>query len=112
MWSYENKGLIGLPFGALIGEADEAVPGAWLKRYLNGGANVGIRTELVGRRGDGMPFPVEMRVSETLSGEKRIYTACARAISDPQPAAGRLRRLSNVSQESLTGSPIPELYVY
>src|SRR5262249_19242438 len=109
MWGYENNGMIGLPIGALMGDTDEAVPGTWLKNYLNSGANIGIRTELVARQYDGSPFPMEMRISETLTGDKRIYTACVRDISDRKRAEGRLRLLSSVAQESLSGILIMDL---
>src|SRR5262249_53534284 len=82
MWAYENAGLIGLSVGTLMGDGDEAIPGTWLKHYLKGGANIGVRTELVGRKGDGSAFPVEMQISETRSGDGRLFTACARDISD------------------------------
>src|SRR5262249_12000272 len=66
-------------------------------------------TELVGRKGDGSPFPVEMQISETRSGEGRLFTACARDISDRKRAEGRLRLLSSVAQESLSGILILDL---
>jgi PAS domain S-box-containing protein len=71
------------------GEHDE-----YLRRYLRTGERriIGIGREVVGRRKNGSEFPLELSVSETRVGDRRIFTGIVRDISERRRAEEELRR--------------------
>jgi signal transduction histidine kinase/DNA-binding response OmpR family regulator/HAMP domain-containing protein len=50
--------------------------------------------EVVGRRRNGQPFPVEMSVSEVVLGDRLVYTAIMRDITDRKQAESQIQRMT------------------
>src|SRR5207248_3569214 len=50
--------------------------------------------EVVGRRRTGQPFPVEMSVSEVVLGDRLVYTAILRDITDRKQAEAQIQRMT------------------
>ena len=50
--------------------------------------------EVVGRRRTGQPFPVEMSVSEVVLGDRLVYTAIMRDITDRKQAEAQIQRMT------------------
>ncbi len=104
IWGYTREWLIGRDMGLLMGGDFEIGPGEWLPHYLKKrGDETGQRTEGMGCRKDGTQFPLEMSISEVRKGDGKLYTACVRDITDRRQAESRLRLLSSVAQESMSG---------
>jgi PAS domain S-box-containing protein len=66
----------------------------WIDGELPDGADriVGTRREVVGRRGDGALFPMELTLSAMRSGEQRLYLAIVRDITARKRTEAALRR--------------------
>jgi PAS domain S-box-containing protein len=56
----------------------------YLHNYVTTGTKkiIGIGREVIGRRKDGSEFPMDLAVSETLLGDRRIFTGIVRDISE------------------------------
>ncbi len=67
-------------------------------------ALVGVGREVVGRRWDGTRFPIELSVSETVLGDRRIFTAIVRDITERRAADAELRRSRELLARVLDGS--------
>ncbi len=65
----------------------------YLERYLAGGPAriLGSRREVRGQRRDGTPFPVELAVSESHLGARRLFTGVVRDLSEKRRAEQALR---------------------
>ena len=50
--------------------------------------------ELVGRRRNGQPFPIEMSVSEVVLGDRLVYTAIMRDITERKQAEAQIQRMT------------------
>ena len=50
--------------------------------------------EVVGRRRNGQPFPLEMSVSEVVLGDRLVYTAIMRDITDRKQAKAQIQRMT------------------
>jgi signal transduction histidine kinase/DNA-binding response OmpR family regulator len=50
--------------------------------------------EVVGRRRNGQPFPLEMSVSEVVLGDRLVYTAIMRDITDRKQAEAQIQRMT------------------
>ena len=50
--------------------------------------------EVVGRRRSGQTFPVEMSVSEVVLGDRLVYTAIMRDITDRKQAEAQIHRMT------------------
>ena len=64
---------------------------------------VGARREVVGRRWDGSRFPMDLSVTETVLGDRRIYTGIARDVSERRAADAELRLLSHAMGNAVEG---------
>jgi PAS domain S-box-containing protein len=66
---------------------------AYLDNYHRTGEKkiIGIGREVTGRRKDGTVFPLDLAVSETVLGDRRIFTGIVRDISEQKQAEGALR---------------------
>jgi PAS domain S-box-containing protein len=51
---------------------------------------VGRRVELEGRRADGLVFPMEVTIAETLVAQRRLFVACMRDLTESRSAAAEL----------------------
>ena len=73
----------------------------YLNNYLKTGVKkiIGIGREVVGRRRDGQSFPIELSVSETMVGTRRIFTGIVRDISD-RKRQEQLRRDRDLAEQA------------
>jgi len=82
----------------------------YLNNYLTTGTKkvIGIGREVIGRRKDGSQFPIDLAVSETLLGDRRIFTGIVRDISERNRVGRELamakERLQLALQASLMGT--------
>lgn len=69
----------------------------YIARYLQTGEAhaIGKTRELQGRRKDGMPFPMEISVTEVKSGGTHIFTAVLRDIGEQKLALQRIEQLAH-----------------
>lgn len=78
----------------------------YMRNYQRTGIKkiIGIGREATGQRKDGSLFPVEVAVSETALGERRIYTGIVRDISERKAAEAKLesahRKLLDASRHA------------
>jgi PAS domain S-box-containing protein len=65
----------------------------YLSNYRNTGIKkiIGIGREVIGLRKDGSQFPMDLAVSETLLGDRRIFTGIVREITERKQAEAGLR---------------------
>jgi hypothetical protein len=80
MFRYQSEAILGLPFSVLLPEPYRTNGVEYLARYARAGHSriVGRGRQLVGLRGDGTTFPLELAVSEfTLDGQ-RYFTGVVR----------------------------------
>jgi PAS domain S-box-containing protein len=68
----------------------------YLHNYISTGAKkiIGIGREVIGLRKDGSQFPMDLAVSETWLGQRRVFTGTVRDISDRKRAAEEIRQLN------------------
>lgn len=66
----------------------------YLRNYLGTGVKkiIGIGREVTGRRKDGGEFPMDLAVSETILGDRRIFTGIVRDASERKRAEDALAR--------------------
>jgi len=84
IWGFERDELIGKKLQMLIAERHREILAAGLKRDLKAGAFPALeqRLEIEGLREDGSVFPLEIQISETRIGERLLFTAALRDISE------------------------------
>jgi PAS domain S-box-containing protein len=63
----------------------------------------GIGREVVGLRKDGSTFPMDLSVSETLLGDRRIYTGIVRDITARKAADAEVRLLGQAMENAVEG---------
>jgi diguanylate cyclase (GGDEF)-like protein/PAS domain S-box-containing protein len=82
----------------------------YLLRYLLTGVAhaIGKTRELQGRRKDGMPFPLELSITEIKYGGEHIFAAVLRDISEQKLAQARIEHLAHF--DSLTHLPNRSLF--
>lgn len=77
---------------------------SYLNNYLGTGMKkiIGIGREVIGRRKDGTMFPMDLAVSETHLGDRRIFTGIVREISDRKRAeAGMARQAEELARSNV-----------
>lgn len=84
IWGYAQSELIGQKLTLLMPEKHRAGHGAGMKRYLTTGVAhvLGKRLELEGQRRDGVIFPMELHIAETKVGDRLLFTAAVRDITE------------------------------
>ncbi len=84
IWGYAESDLIGVSLAMLMPERYRAAHQAGLARYLaTGEAHVlGRRFELEGERRNGAIFPLELHITETRVGDRLLFTAAVRDVSE------------------------------
>lgn len=72
----------------LMPEPDKGKHDGYLKNYLRTGEAkiIGIGREVIGRRKDGLVFPMDLSVSEMFIGKKRLFIAVVRDITQRKQA--------------------------
>jgi PAS domain S-box-containing protein len=84
MFGYAQEDIVGQNVGVLMHSPDQPNHDVDLANYLRTGQakNIGIGREMVGQRKSGSVFPMELSVSEVRHGERRLFTALIRDISE------------------------------
>jgi two-component system sensor kinase FixL len=93
MFGYPVDQLIGRNVSMLIPPGDREHHDGYLERYLATGEKriIGVGRVATGRRADGSTFPLEIVIGELRLGERRVFTAFARDITEKQNAERRLQ---------------------
>lgn len=88
LFGYRADELIGRNVSMLMPEPDHSRHDEYLRRYLRTGERriIGIGREVVGLRKNGTLFPMDLAVSETVVGDRRIFTGIIRDITDRKRA--------------------------
>jgi two-component system CheB/CheR fusion protein len=84
MFGYAPEEVVGRNVSLLMHSPDQKNYDADLANYLRTGQarNIGIGREMEGQRKDGALFPMELSVSEVRLGDRRLFTALVRDISE------------------------------
>jgi PAS domain S-box-containing protein len=84
IWGYTQNEIIGKRIELLMPEKYRERHATGLKRYVETGVPhvMGARLELEGLKKDGTVFPLEIRMSETRFGDRRLFTAAVRDLTD------------------------------
>jgi len=84
IFGYRADEVIGKNISLLMPENEAKHHDAYLERYQKVGSTriMGIDREIMGRKKDGSCFPIDIALNETLIGEKKIFSAVIRDISE------------------------------
>ena len=98
IWGYTQDELIGKRIELLMPENYRERHAEGLKRYIDTGVPriMGTRLELEGLRKDGSIFPLEIRMAETTVGERILFTAAVRDVTDRKTGEAALERRLNI----------------
>jgi PAS domain S-box-containing protein len=104
MFGYVPHEAIGQNVSILMPSPYQEEHDGYLQRYCDGHASTifGISRELLGKRKDGMSFPMELAVSETKVGIRRIFTGIVRDISDRKLQEQELREAKERAEMAAT----------
>lgn len=88
--------VVGRNVDMLMPEPYSAEHDRYMQDYLRTGIKriIGLGREVVGRRKDGSTFPMDLAVSETVLGERRIFTGIIRDVTERKRAEEALARQS------------------
>ena len=94
IWGYAETELIGKRIELLMPEQYRERHAEGLKRYIDTGVPriMGTRVELEGLRKDGSVFPLEIRMAETTVGDRFLFTAAVRDVTDRKAGETALQR--------------------
>jgi PAS domain S-box-containing protein len=97
IFGYTHEEVIGQNIAILMSEPERNEHSHYLEGYLRTGRQkiIGTIREVRGRRKDGSIFPMELAVSETRLGVRRIFTGIVRDITDFKRAIEERLRLLN-----------------
>lgn len=84
IFGYTHEEAVGRNVAMLMSDPEQAQHNQYLEDYLRTGRRgiIGTIREVRGRRKDGSIFPMELAVSETRLGVRRIFTGIVRDITD------------------------------
>ena len=97
IFGYTNNEIVGQDIAILMSEPERNEHSHHLEEYLRTGRQkiLGTIREVRGRRKDGSLFPMELAVSETRLGVRRIFTGIVRDITEFKKAIEERLRLLN-----------------
>ncbi len=97
-WGYTETELIGKRIELLMPEKYRERHVEGLKRYIDTGVPriMGTRVELEGLRKDGSVFPLEIRMAETTVGDRVLFTAAVRDVTDRKAGEAALQRRHSI----------------
>src|SRR5690606_4229364 len=105
VFGYAPDEVLGRNISMLMPEPYRSEHDGYLARYLETGERriIGTTREVVARRRDGSTFPVELTVSETVLGGRRVFVGFARDVSDRRQLEDQLAE--QALHDPLTGLP-------
>lgn len=103
IWGYQQKELIGKKLQVLMPEKYRGSHTAGMKRYLKTGVAqvLGKRLELEGQKKDGSVFPLEIRIAETRIGQRLLFTAAVRDVTERRRAREALEKANEQLEEKV-----------
>ena len=95
IFGHAHDEVVGRPFGLLMPDPDRDEYDGYLESYLRSGEPriIGTIRQVHGRRKDGSIFPMELAVSESRLGTRRIFTGIVRDITEYKLAVAERTRL-------------------
>ncbi|MBI5753227.1 MAG: EAL domain-containing protein [Hydrogenophilales bacterium] len=105
MFDYSSEELVGNNISMLMPEPYRSQHDQHLKIYLETGQTtvIGKRREIVGRRRDGITFPLELSVGEVKFAGEHLFIGVMRDIAERKATEARVSHLAN--HDSLTNLP-------
>ena len=93
IFGFTRDEVVGSNITMLMPEPYRGEHGGYLTAYLTTGQPriIGSVREVVGLRKDGSTFPMELSVSETRLGTRRIFTGIVRDMTEYKTSAGRAK---------------------
>ena len=110
IFGYSEAEVLGKDVSMLMPAEHREQHGEYLSRYLQTGLTqvIGKSRELQGRRKNGMPFPMELSVTEIKLGDTHFFTAMLRDVSEQKLALKRIEQLAHF--DALTHLPNRSLF--
>lgn len=110
IFGYSEAEVIGKNVSMLMPSPHREQHDGYLSRYLQTGQMhvIGKTREVEGRRKDGMPFPMELSVTEIELGDAHFFTAMLRDVSEQKLALKRIEQLAHF--DALTHLPNRSLF--
>ena len=94
IFGYAADEVVGRNVSMLMSEPHHSAHDDYMRTYVRTGVKkiIGIGREVVGLRKDGASFPMDLAVSETPIGERRVFTGIVRDITDRKRAEEALAK--------------------
>lgn len=94
IFGYTADEVIGRNVSLLMPEPDRSRHDSYIANYLRTGQAkiIGVGREVVGRRKNGLVFPMELAINEFRLGERRYFTGIVRDITERKRSEEELRR--------------------
>lgn len=110
IFGYSEADILGKNVSLLMPAPYRDSHDGYLARYLQTGQAqvIGKTQELQGRRKNGMPFPMEISVTEIKFGDAHFFTAMLRDVSEQKLALQRIEQLAHY--DALTHLPNRSLF--
>lgn len=110
IFGYSEEEIVGKNVKLLMPSPDRDHHDDYISRYLQTGQAhvIGKTRELQGRRKNGMPFPMEISVTEIKFGDAHFFTAMLRDVSEQKLALQRIEQLAHY--DALTHLPNRSLF--
>lgn len=103
IFGYDSQEVIGRNVSMLMPEPYHSEHDGYLERYRKTGERriIGIGREVKGRKKDGAEFPMDLAVSATNLGNRRIFTGLVRDISDRKKLEQEILEISDHEQRRI-----------